>query len=111
MIFFLFLGFVLGAVAVIFILQNTEVVALTFLQWQFDTSLALVVICSILVGALIALFITLPGAIGDSFTVRRLNKHNKLLTKEAAEQKQFADEAAARLAVAEAQETVIITDA
>ncbi len=97
MIFSLILGFILGAAAILFILQNTTVVALSFLHWQFDTSLALVVILSILVGALIALLLTLPGAIGSSLKMHRLRKHNEQLAKEAELQKQAADKAAARL--------------
>ena len=98
MILILILGIALGAASVIFILENSAVVALTFLQWHFVTSIALVVILSMLVGVLLALIFTLPGAIGSSFKMRRLSKHNELLAKEAVQQKQAADEASARLA-------------
>lgn len=101
MILILILGFALGAVAVVFILQNTAVVALSFLQWQFESSLALVVIFSLLVGAVLTLLLTLPGAIGDSMRMRKLSKHNNQLAKEAQFQKQSADESAAQLAMAQ----------
>ena len=97
MILALILGFLLGAAAILFILQNTEVVALTFLQWQFETSVAFVVILSILVGVILALLLTLPGAIGSSFRMRKLRKHNEALAREAESHKQAADDASARL--------------
>lgn len=93
----LILGFILGATAILFILQNTSIVALTFMQWQFETSVALVVILSMLVGALLALLLTLPGAIGNTFRMRRLRKDNEALARDAQLHKQAADDAAARL--------------
>jgi lipopolysaccharide assembly protein A len=102
MIFVLILGFVLGAAAFLFILQNTAVVAVSFLNWQFETSVALVVIMSLLVGCILTLLATLPGAIGNSFRIHRLRKNNEELAKEAELQKQKADEAAARLNGAQA---------
>jgi uncharacterized integral membrane protein len=98
MIFTLILGFILGASAILFILQNTAGVSLSFLQWQFDTSLALVVILALLVGAVFALLFTLPEAIGSSFRLRRLRRENEALAKEAEAHKLAADQATARLA-------------
>lgn len=102
MIFVLVLGFVLGATAILFILQNTAVVAVSFLDWQFETSVALVVIMSLLVGCILTLLATVPGAIGNSFHIHRLRKNNNELAKEAELQKQKADEAAAQLDAAQA---------
>jgi lipopolysaccharide assembly protein A len=101
MIFALIIGFVLGAAAILFILQNTAIVALSFLEWQFETSVALVVILSILVGIILALLMTLPGAIGSSFRLRKLRKHNEALAREAEAHKQAADQASARLVAAQ----------
>ena len=94
----LILGFILGVGAILFILQNNATVALSFYQWQFETSLALVVLISLLVGAVLALLITIPGAIGSSLNMRRLRKHNEMLAREAEVQRQLADAAKARLA-------------
>ena len=44
MILSLILGFLLGAAALLFALQNTAIVALSFLGWQFESSLAVVII-------------------------------------------------------------------
>lgn len=97
----LILGFILGVAAILFILENTAVVALSFLQWQFAAPISLIVILSILVGIALALLMTLPSAIGSSLAMRRLRKHNEALAREADAQKQAADEAAIRLDAAQ----------
>ncbi len=97
MILTLLLGFLLGAAAILFILQNTTVVALTFLSYQFETSIAVLVILAILVGILLTLLLTLPGAIGNTFAMRKLRKNNETLAREAEIHKQLADAAKERL--------------
>lgn len=82
MIFSLFLGFVLGAAALLFALQNTEVVALSFLGWQFESSLALLVLASLGVGVLISILASIPSAITASLQIMGLKKENRHLAKE-----------------------------
>lgn len=105
MILALILGFILGAVAILFILENNTVVALTFMQWQFETTIALVVILSILVGIILSLLMVLPSAIGSSFRMRRLRKHNERLAHEAETQRQVADQATEQLAATQLHAT------
>lgn len=93
----LIVGFILGAAALLFITENTTVVALTFMQWQFQTSIALLVLLAILVGVILMALMFLPGAIGDSFRMRRLQRHNEALAREAESQRQAALQAQARL--------------
>ena len=76
------LGFVLGAGAIIFAIQNTEVVALTFMGWQFESSLALLVIVTVGVGMLISMLAFLPSAISGSIRIMRLKNENKKLVQE-----------------------------
>jgi uncharacterized integral membrane protein len=97
----LILGFVLGAASLLFIIQNTAVVGLSFLHWQFETSIAMLVLMAILVGIVLTLLFILPGAIGDSFRMRKLRKHNESLANEAEVQRQAAHEATVRLADAQ----------
>lgn len=97
MILALILGFILGAAALLFITENTAVVALTFLQWQFESSIAVLVLLAILVGCLITSLLVLPGAIGDSFRMHKLRKHNDALAREAEAHRIAAEEANARL--------------
>lgn len=73
---FLFIGLILGAVAVIFALQNLEVITVTFLAWQLDGSLAVILILAVTTGVLIGVLVSLPGAIRSSFQISSLRKQN-----------------------------------
>lgn len=82
MILSLFLGFILGVAALLFALQNTAVVSLVFMGWQFQSSLALLVLISLGMGVLISLFASIPSAVGTHFRLRGLEKTNKTLVTE-----------------------------
>lgn len=82
MILSLILGFLLGAAALLFALQNTGVTALTFLGWQFESSLALLILIAFAAGALTALLVSLPSALRDGFRIMRLKRENKTLADE-----------------------------
>ncbi|MDQ3014969.1 MAG: LapA family protein [bacterium] len=73
---FLSIGLILGAVAVIFALQNLEVITVTFLAWQLDGSLAVILILAVTTGVLIGVLVSLPGAIRSSFHISSLRKQN-----------------------------------
>lgn len=88
MILSLFIGFILGAMALLFALQNTTVVALTFLGWQFESSLALLVLVSLGVGVLISILASIPSALSASFRIMGLKKENKNLIREVEEHRQ-----------------------
>lgn len=79
MILSLLVGFVLGAAALLFALQNTQIVALTFLGWQFESSLALLVLVSLGVGILISILAFIPSALERSFRIMGLKNENKKL--------------------------------
>jgi lipopolysaccharide assembly protein A len=78
----LVLGLVLGAVGVVFALENTFLVTVSFLGWEISSSLAVIVILSILLGAMAAILMTLPGAIKTYFTISGLKRENKKLAKD-----------------------------
>ncbi len=82
MILSLILGFLLGAAALLFALQNTGVTALTFLDWQFESSLALLILIAFAARALTALLVSLPSALRDGFRIMRLKRENKTLADE-----------------------------
>ncbi len=63
MIFFLLIGFVLGAAVIIFALQNTEIVSLMFLGWQFESSLALVILLAIASGVAVSALVSLQTVV------------------------------------------------
>jgi lipopolysaccharide assembly protein A len=78
----LVLGLIMGAAAVIFALQNVFPVTVTFLAWELTSSLAVLIILSMVMGILISILMTIPGAIRSSFTISKLKKQNKKLSNE-----------------------------
>ncbi len=79
MIFSLLLGIVIGAAALLFALQNMESVSLSFIGYQFESSLALLVIASVGVGMLICALASIPSAISSAFRIMGLKKENRKL--------------------------------
>ncbi len=75
-------GLLLGAISVIFVLQNVFSVTVTFFAWTITAPLAVIISASILMGILAALVVTLPESISNSFTISRLQKENKKLKDE-----------------------------
>lgn len=73
------IGFILGLTALIFAFQNNDVVSLTFMDWNFESSLAVVVILSLIAGVLISTLLTLPGSIARSIQMHSLKKENRSL--------------------------------
>ena len=84
----LLLGFLLGAAALLFALQNTEVVALRFLGWQFESSLALLVLAALTTGVLISILASVPSFIGSSLRIMSLKKENRRLAQEVERQRE-----------------------
>lgn len=78
----LIFGFVLGAAAIVFALQNNATVSLTFLQWHFESSLALVIILSAAVGMILGLLGTIPSILRRSFIIMSLKRQNRGLADE-----------------------------
>ena len=88
MIIFFVIGLLLGAVAVVFTFQNSEVVSVSFFSWQLDGSLSVILALSVLTGILIALLLTLPEFFNNYFESRRLKKRNAVLEEELRKQKE-----------------------
>ena len=87
MILFLILGILLGALLVVFILQNMLVVTVSFFAWQMTASLALVLFLAILCGVTITLLLLLPNLIRDDLRLSRATRRAKELEDELAAQK------------------------
>ncbi len=82
MIILFIIGLLFGAVAVIFALQNTAVITVTFLSWHLTGSLALVLLLTITSGILIAIFLLLPEFISSYLKNKNLKKENLRLEQE-----------------------------
>lgn len=72
----LILAFLIAIAAIIFALQNTAAVTVSFFVWQFHQSLALVLILTAIVGVLIGILTVLPGSIRSKW--RLANQRKKI---------------------------------
>jgi putative membrane protein len=79
---FLVLGLIIAVVAVIFALQNTAAVTVSFFIWQFDQSLALVLLLAVALGVLIAVLTLLPTVIREKWQLSGRRKKNRRARKE-----------------------------
>ncbi|MES2436628.1 MAG: LapA family protein [Patescibacteria group bacterium] len=82
MLFFLVLGLLLGAVAVIFALQNLTTISIAFLGWNLEGSLALVLVLAMVAGVLISILVSIPEFIKTQMKLSALKKQNKRLEEE-----------------------------
>jgi uncharacterized integral membrane protein len=89
MIILFILGLVLGACAVFFALQNVTIVTVTFFSWQMTGPLSIVLLLTILSGALIVLLLLLPESVNGYFRYRKLQKTNVKLEEELRKQKEL----------------------
>jgi len=95
----LVLALLIAILAVIFALQNTALVAVTFLVWKFEQSLALVLLLAVAAGVLVGLLTLLPANLRQRFQlsgqrkkIEGLEKNlNDMKLKEEARLKQEAE--------------------
>jgi lipopolysaccharide assembly protein A len=75
MILFMIIGVVLGIVSVIFALQNTALITVTFLAWELkDKPLAIVLLLALLSGIIVSLLMLIPELIRSRFNLRSAKK-------------------------------------
>lgn len=82
----LIIALIITILAVIFALQNTATVTVTFFAWQFDQSLALVLIITIILGVVIGLLTILPGSVRNKWKLSNLRKKSDALDKKLKEE-------------------------
>ena len=63
-----------AAVSVTFALQNNVPVTVTFILWQFDSSLAMVLLIAIALGGLIVALVSTPSTLRRQWAVSRQQK-------------------------------------
>lgn len=78
----LILGLIIGAISVVFALQNIFPVTVTFMVWELTTSLAVIITLAILIGLIIGLIFSIPEAVKNVFAISHLKKENKRLADE-----------------------------
>ncbi len=84
---YLIFAFLIAVVAVIFALQNTITVTISFLAWKVTGSLSLVLLVTLAIGAVIGLLVLAPSAIKNSIAVSGHRKRIGSLEKELDEHK------------------------
>ena len=89
MIILFIFGLLLGAVSVIFALQNIAIITVTFFSWHLTGSLALILLLTITAGVLIAILLLLPEFINNYFKYKKLKKENIDLVEELRKQKEL----------------------
>jgi lipopolysaccharide assembly protein A len=96
---FLIIGLLVGGVAVIFILQNIIPISVHFFSWELQGSLALILILSILAGAVLSALSCLPDMINNYFEIISLKKRVKELEAQADDYKKSIDDLSRRTGV------------
>jgi uncharacterized integral membrane protein len=89
MIILFIIGLLLGAVSVIFALQNIDIVTVTFFSWHLTGSLALILLLTIAAGILVPLLLILPSSVMNYFRYKKLEKENKKLVEDLRKQKEL----------------------
>ena len=74
MIIFLVLGLILGALSVVFALQNVVPITITFFVWQIQGSLALILLLALLTGVMICGLMSIPEVIRNHMRFKALKK-------------------------------------
>lgn len=82
----LIIGIIIAIGAVIFALQNNTPVVVALALWSFEGSLALVLLVSLGLGALIAGLLSSPSVIRGQWTARRLRNRVAELERQLVEQ-------------------------
>ena len=78
----LVLAIILAVIAVVFALQNAEIIPVTFLFWDFLKPLALTILLTFAIGVMSALLFTIPGTFKRKRKISSLKKEIKSLQKE-----------------------------
>ncbi|MBC8508325.1 MAG: LapA family protein [Anaerolineales bacterium] len=71
---FLIISLIIAALATIFAIQNATPTTVNFFIWEFEGSLALILLIALIAGALISLFASMPALIKSKLAVTSLNK-------------------------------------
>ena len=86
------IGLLIGAVMVVFALQNVTPITVTFLAWQIEGQLAFILLLAVVAGLLISALLSIPGMIKNQIKFSSLRKHNKKLAEELEAHKQILNQ-------------------
>lgn len=100
---YLVLALILAIVAVIFALQNTAAVTLTFFAWEVGGSLSLVVLVTLVIGVLVGWLFVAPSLVKNSLQGSGQRKRIAALEKEVGEYKASLEKAQGKVKELEAE--------
>ena len=84
---FLFVALLIAALAILFAAQNNDPSIVSFLFWEFQSSLAFILVVTLAAGALISFFVSLPSNIRVRWLLRSQKKRISELETNLEEQK------------------------
>ncbi len=84
---YLIVALVIAVIAVIFALQNTLTVTITFFVWTVTGSLSLILLVTLAIGAVIGMLVLAPSAVKNSLAASGHRKRIGALEKELDEHK------------------------
>jgi len=82
---YLIIALVISAIAVVFALQNTMTVVISFFTWQITGSLSLVLLATLAIGILIGLLVLAPSMLSHAIAGSGQRKRILALEKELSE--------------------------
>ncbi len=82
MFLFLIIGLLLGALVIIFAVQNIATVSVVFLTWQFEGSLALILVLAVAAGMVLSALLSIPARMKKRQERTKLATKNEVLTEE-----------------------------
>ncbi len=88
LLFLIIAALIIAILAVIFALQNAGITLVTFLIWRFEGSLALVLLLTFVMGAIVSLLALLSWMIKKGLVALSQKKKNKELERKLEEKKE-----------------------
>lgn len=73
----LIVGIILGAIAVVFALQNVALVTVSFFAWQITAPLSIIILGTVLCGIVLTLLVLLPSVIRDEIYMATVRKQKR----------------------------------
>lgn len=89
---FLVLSLIIAILAVVFALQNADIIAVAFLNSSFEGSLALILLVTFAVGVITGMFLLLPYVFKYVSRARKLSRDNLRLRGDVGEKERGADD-------------------
>lgn len=89
---FLFIALIISALAILFAAQNNDPANVSFIVWNFESSLAFIMVVTLATGALVSFLVSLPTNIKVRWALRNQKKKITELEKSLVDANTRADE-------------------